>query len=169
LLKQLLLLETMSRMVPLLFLCYMALSAPIDAKVPSSDDPQREDAGFVSRREQPSPTPLTYDTQRRFFRKMLHLPRHSRRAGYLLSWETAMPTGAREYIDFWIENSVHAVEQFGMLGASQDVAELVRRLIEGAKGQGFSEAVMRQEVGDLTEYLRSKLATANQIEKDRQK
>lgn len=80
-----------------------------------------------------------------------------------------MPTGAREYIDFWIENSVHAVEQFGMLGASQDVAELVRRLIEGAKGQGFSEAVMRQEVGDLTEYLRSKLATANQIEKDRQK
>jgi hypothetical protein len=80
-----------------------------------------------------------------------------------------MSTEARKYIDFWIENSVHPVEQFGMLGASQDVTELVCRLIEGAKGEGFSEAAMREEVGDLTEYLRSKLATANQIEKDRQK
>ena len=80
-----------------------------------------------------------------------------------------MTTAAREYIDFWIENSVHATEQFRTLGASQDVGELVLRLIEGAKGQGISEAAMQDEVGDLREYLRAKLATANQTENDRRK
>lgn len=80
-----------------------------------------------------------------------------------------MPTKAREYIDFWIENSVHAAEQFGTPGASQDVTELVRRLLEGAKGQGISEESMTDDVGDLTEYVRGKLATVNQVEKDRRK
>ncbi|WP_245321519.1 hypothetical protein [Bradyrhizobium sp. NAS96.2] len=46
---------------------------------------------------------------------------------------------AREFIDFWIENSVHAVEQYWTVGASQDVAELTRRLVAAAKEQGFSE------------------------------
>jgi hypothetical protein len=74
---------------------------------------------------------------------------------------------AREYIDFWIENSVHAAEQFRMPGASQDVAELVRRLIEGAKGQGISEKDMQDEVGDLTAYIQEKLRAANKVEEHR--
>jgi hypothetical protein len=78
-----------------------------------------------------------------------------------------MTAQAREYIDFWIENSVHAVEQFRTPGASQEVAELVRRLIEGAKAQGISEKDMRDEVGDLTEYVRDKLRAANKAEDDR--
>lgn len=80
-----------------------------------------------------------------------------------------MTTRAREYIDFWIENSIHATEQFKSLGASQDVALLVERLIEGAKGQGITEQAMRDEVGDLTAYVKAKLATANQVERDRDK
>ena len=32
------------------------------------------------------------------------------------------------YIDFWIENSIHAAEQLGNPGGSQNVSELVRRL-----------------------------------------
>lgn len=80
-----------------------------------------------------------------------------------------MTTRAREYIDFWIENSVHAVEQFGTPGASQDVSILVERLIEGARGQGINEKAMRQEVGDLTEYVRAKLAAANKSETERRK
>ena len=44
-----------------------------------------------------------------------------------------MVSKAREYIDFWVENSIHAAEQYRALGASQDVTELVRRLVEGAK------------------------------------
>jgi hypothetical protein len=80
-----------------------------------------------------------------------------------------MQTKAREYIDFWIENSVHAAEQYGTPGASQDVNELVGSLIEGAKGQGISEEAMMREVGDLAEYVRDKLAAANQAERDRRK
>jgi hypothetical protein len=78
-----------------------------------------------------------------------------------------MTANAREYLDFWIENSVHAAEQFRTPGASQDVTELVRRLIEGAKGQGISEKDIQDEVGDLTEYVRGKLMAANKAENDR--
>jgi hypothetical protein len=78
-----------------------------------------------------------------------------------------MTSKAREYIDFWIENSVHSAEQYGTPGASQKVSDLVRRLIEGAKGQGISEETMTKEVGDLMEYIRGKLSTANQVERDR--
>jgi hypothetical protein len=65
----------------------------------------------------------------------------------------------------WIE--IHAAEQFRTPGASQDVTELVRRLIEGAKGQGISEKDMQDEVGDLTEYVRDKLRAAKKAEDDR--
>lgn len=78
-----------------------------------------------------------------------------------------MTSEAREYIDFWIENSVHAAEQYRTVGASQSVNDLVSRLIEGAKGQGISEPDLTNEVGDLTAYVRGKLSTANQAEKDR--
>ena len=74
---------------------------------------------------------------------------------------------AREFVDFWIENSVHAKEQFKMLGASQDVSELTRRCIEAAKDQGVSEIELQDEVGDIADYIRQKLLTANKTESDR--
>ena len=80
-----------------------------------------------------------------------------------------MTTIVREYIDFWIENSIHATEQYGSPGASQNVDDLVRRFVEGAKGQGISDEALTKEVGDLAQYVRSKLATANRAEKDRHK
>jgi hypothetical protein len=78
-----------------------------------------------------------------------------------------MTSKAREFIDFWIENSVHAREHFGMAGSEQGIPELVRRLVEAARAQGVSEQAMTAEVGDLTEYITSKLWHANQTEKDR--
>jgi hypothetical protein len=58
-------------MVPLLYLEKgesNSLLGPIEAKVPSSDDLQREETSFVPKREQKLSTPsLTCDTQRRFF------------------------------------------------------------------------------------------------------
>jgi hypothetical protein len=78
-----------------------------------------------------------------------------------------MVSKAREYVDYWIENSVHAAEEFRTPGASQDVSELVRRLIQGAKDQGITEQSMRSEVGDLTEYVRGRLRIANKTEDDR--
>ena len=78
-----------------------------------------------------------------------------------------MAVEAREYLDFWIENCVHAAEQFRAPGASQDVAELASQLIEGAKVQGISEKDMQDEVGDLAAYIREKLRAANKAEEDR--
>lgn len=78
-----------------------------------------------------------------------------------------MSSRAREYIDYWIENSVHAAEPFGAPGASQDVAVLVSRLIEAAKGQRITEKEMRDEIGDLPEYLLVKLRAANEAEANR--
>ncbi|MBR0801889.1 hypothetical protein JQ615_41925 [Bradyrhizobium jicamae] len=80
-----------------------------------------------------------------------------------------MPTKAREYVDFWIENSVHAAEQYGTPGASQNVKELVDRLVDGARGQGITREAMESEVGNLAEYIKAKLGAANQDEKDRRK
>ena len=44
--------------------------------------------------------------------------------------------------------------------------DLVRRLVEGASGQGVSEEAMINEVGDLTKYIRDKLSAANEAEKE---
>jgi hypothetical protein len=51
-----------------------------------------------------------------------------------------MSAKAREFIDFWIETSVHAAEQYGVAGGEQDVTQLARRFVQAAKGQGISEA-----------------------------
>ncbi|SDK01894.1 hypothetical protein SAMN05216338_108026 [Bradyrhizobium sp. Rc2d] len=74
---------------------------------------------------------------------------------------------AREFIDFWVENSVHAAEQFGAPGASQDEAELTSRLVAAAKEQGISETQLQAEVGEVRSYLRDKLLAANQAESAR--
>ncbi|WP_316395594.1 hypothetical protein [Bradyrhizobium sp. 33ap4] len=78
-------------------------------------------------------------------------------------------SNAREFIDFWIENSIHAVEQYRTVGASQDVAELTRRLVEAAEGQGISEAELRAEIGDISDYIEGRLKAANRAENERRK
>jgi hypothetical protein len=80
-----------------------------------------------------------------------------------------MSTKAREFIDFWVENSVHAVEQYRTAGASQDMVELSRRLVEAAKGQGISEADMRAEIGEISDYIGDRLKAANNAERERRK
>jgi hypothetical protein len=78
-----------------------------------------------------------------------------------------MSATTREFIDFWIENSVHAREQYRAPGAEQNVDELTRRLIEAAKDQSITEAALRTEVGDLATFIREKLRNANRDEDDR--
>lgn len=75
---------------------------------------------------------------------------------------------AREFIDFWIQNSVHAAEKFRTRGASQDVAELADRCVEAAKDQGLSEADLQAEIGDINAYIGDRLKSANETERDRQ-
>ncbi|WP_091966389.1 hypothetical protein [Bradyrhizobium shewense] len=76
---------------------------------------------------------------------------------------------AREFIDFWTENSIHAVEQYRTAGASQDVAELSRRLVEAAKGQDISEADLQAEIGEISDYIGDRLKAANRAESERWK
>ena len=78
-----------------------------------------------------------------------------------------MSAKAREFIDFWIENSVHATEPYGIAGAEQDVTQLARRCVQAAKGQGISEAEMQAEIGDVAEYIQDKLKAANEAESER--
>ena len=80
-----------------------------------------------------------------------------------------MSASAREFVDFWIENSVHAAEQYRVPGASQDVAELTQRCIDMAKEQGITEQAMRDEVGDVGQYIRDRLNAANKAESGRSK
>ena len=47
-----------------------------------------------------------------------------------------MAIKAREYVDYSIENSVHAAEQFGTPGASQDVDVLRPPIDRRRKGAG---------------------------------
>ncbi len=78
-----------------------------------------------------------------------------------------MSADAREFIDFWIENSVHAAEPHGSAGSEQGVSELVRRCIDMADSQGITREQLEAEVGDLGTYIRGKLQSANDAEQDR--
>jgi hypothetical protein len=76
---------------------------------------------------------------------------------------------AREFLDFWIENSVHASEEFRSPGASQHVDELLWRCVGAAEAQGVSKADMEAEVGNLADYIGDKLEAANKTESDRRR
>jgi len=68
---------------------------------------------------------------------------------------------AREFLEFWMQNSVHYAEQQGAPGGSQSPVELKARCIEMAGSQNLSRADLEAEVGDLFEYIMAALAAAN--------
>ncbi|MEZ0081460.1 hypothetical protein [Bradyrhizobium japonicum] len=68
---------------------------------------------------------------------------------------------AREFLEFWMQNSVHPAEQRGAAGASQRPEELKARCIEMAGSQGLTLADLEAEVGDLYKHIEAALATAN--------
>lgn len=76
-------------------------------------------------------------------------------------------TAAKDFLDFWIENSVHAAEQHGHRGGSVELRALVQRCTEMAKSEGFSENDLKAEVGDLSTCIRDLLIKANRAEDTR--
>ena len=78
-----------------------------------------------------------------------------------------MATNAKEFIDFWIQNSVHAKSEMGQGGGSQDAEELANRLFQAAVEQGLSEDQVRTEIGEPAEYIKARLGAANLAEFDR--
>ncbi len=73
----------------------------------------------------------------------------------------------REFVEYWIENSVHAAEGYGGRGGSQSAAYLAESRIEMAGTQGISIAQIELEVGDLSEFIESRLQNANLFEGSR--
>ena len=73
-------------------------------------------------------------------------------------------TKAKEFLDFWIENSVHAAEQYGHRGGGVELRELVERCVKMARPQGISIHDLEDEVGNLPNYIREALAKANRTE-----
>lgn len=70
-------------------------------------------------------------------------------------------TAAREYVDFWLKNSVHADEEFVARRGRDAVQILADRLISAAKEQGFDRSQMETELGDIFAYIRNSIDTQN--------
>lgn len=79
-----------------------------------------------------------------------------------------MSTKVRDFIDFWIENSVHAGEQYGAQGGSQIARDLADRCVEMADAQGISKDEIEKEIGDIPAFIKNKLGSANLKEDERQ-
>jgi hypothetical protein len=69
---------------------------------------------------------------------------------------------AQEFLDFWVENSVHADEAFSPLRSDEDFAELARSLIVAARAEGFSAAEIEGETGaDIQSYIKKLVGQRN--------
>ncbi len=80
-----------------------------------------------------------------------------------------MGTTVREFVEFWLENSVHADEQFGPRRRRADIQELADRLIRFGAGQGYTKQQIEAEIGDVYEYIRASIDRQNTDEAVRRK
>ena len=78
-----------------------------------------------------------------------------------------MTSTAREFLDFWIENSIQASEQYGSRGGAQKARDLADRCVNMAETQNVTLADIESEVGSLAEYIHSKMTSAQKTEDGR--
>jgi hypothetical protein len=72
---------------------------------------------------------------------------------------------AKEFVEFWLQNSVHADEPFATRRGKAGVAHLVQNLLAAAKAQGFTKEQMEAELGgDLDAYIRASIDRQNRGE-----
>jgi hypothetical protein len=62
---------------------------------------------------------------------------------------------AKEFVDFWLENSVHPDEQISLRRGREAVQRLADNLVRAAEEQGFSKAQIEAEIGDLYTFIRA--------------
>lgn len=67
----------------------------------------------------------------------------------------------KEFVEFWLQNSVHPDEQFGLRRGREGVQHLVDSLLRAAEGQGFNRAQIEAELGDPYEYIRASIDRQN--------
>jgi len=79
-----------------------------------------------------------------------------------------MVSAVREFVEFWLENSIHADEQFGAKRGRMQVDRLVESLVQAAEGQGFTRKQVEDELGgDLHVFIRVSIDRLNESEEAR--
>ncbi len=74
-------------------------------------------------------------------------------------------TTAKEFVDFWLDVSVHADEQEGPRQGQAAVQHLANNLLNAARDQGFSKEQVEAELGDnLEAYIRASIDRQNVAE-----
>lgn len=74
-------------------------------------------------------------------------------------------TTAKEFVDFWLDVSVHADEQEGARQGQAAVQRLADNLLNAAREQGFSKEQVEAELGDdLEAYIRASIDRQNVAE-----
>lgn len=64
----------------------------------------------------------------------------------------------KEFVEFWLENSVHADEQFGAKRGRGEVDQLVESLVHAAEAQGFTREQVEDELGnDIHAFIRASI------------
>ncbi|WJR77356.1 hypothetical protein [Bradyrhizobium sp. NP1] len=75
---------------------------------------------------------------------------------------------AKEFVDFWLDNSVHADESFGVRRGRIEVERLVEGLLRAAEAQGFSKEQVEAELGgDIYAHIRARIDRQNEAEAKR--
>ncbi len=74
---------------------------------------------------------------------------------------------AEEFIKFWLENSVHADEQYGIRRGRFEIEKLAGQLLMAAEEQGFTKAQMEAEIGNVHDYIRNSIDRQNTEEQKR--
>ena len=75
---------------------------------------------------------------------------------------------AKEFVDFWLENSVHADEQFGGRRGPVEIDLLVTNLVRAAENQGLTKKQIEEELGgDIHGFIRARIDRQNKSEENR--
>jgi len=73
----------------------------------------------------------------------------------------------KEFVDYWLENSVHPDEEIGPRRGRAAVQRLADNLVRAAEEQGFTKAEIEAEIGDLYIFIRASIDRQNQAQDDR--
>jgi hypothetical protein len=68
---------------------------------------------------------------------------------------------AKEFVEFWLQNSVHADEQMTGRRGREAILELADRLVVAAKHQGITDQQIEAEIGDIYTYIRTSIDAKN--------
>jgi hypothetical protein len=108
------------------------------------------------------PETLTGDGE---FDGVHHMP-ESQSANRVLT-SIAPSSAAKEFIEFWLQNSVHADEQMVGRRGREAILKLADRLVVAAGHQGFSKQQIDAEIGDICTHIRASVDAKNSSETTR--